>query len=81
MLAISSSSMPPPALGPGKSNVAVIFQGEVPVGEMFKGVHVIDGDEHDLRFLDPTPCIVGLKAKGQARKAIDNPMIVDGCLV
>ena len=27
---------------------------------------VVNGDEHDLRFLDPTPCIVGLKAKGEA---------------
>lgn len=33
------------------------------------GYPVIDGDEHDLRFLDPTPCVVGLKAKGSLRKA------------
>lgn len=33
------------------------------------GYDVIDGDEHDLRFLDPTPCIVGLAAKGTLRKA------------
>lgn len=29
---------------------------------------VIDGDEHDLRFLDRRPVIVGLRAKGVARK-------------
>jgi len=29
---------------------------------------VIDGDQDDLRFLDPDGVIVGLKAKGQARK-------------
>lgn len=33
------------------------------------GYPIIDGDEHDLRFLDPTPCVVGLKAKGSLRKA------------
>lgn len=29
---------------------------------------VIDGDEHDLRFLDPVGVIVGLKAKGNAKR-------------
>jgi hypothetical protein len=29
---------------------------------------VFDGDDTDLRFLDPTGVIVGLKAKGRARK-------------
>jgi len=28
---------------------------------------VIDGDLNDLRFLDPSPCVVGLRAKGKAR--------------
>lgn len=31
-------------------------------------VEVIDGDTTDLRFLDPKAVIVGLKAKGKARK-------------
>lgn len=29
---------------------------------------VIDGDKDDLRFLDPSPCIVGLRAKGPAKR-------------
>ncbi len=29
-------------------------------------VRVIDGDKHDLRFLDPDPAIVGLRYKGNA---------------
>ena len=33
-------------------------------GEAFP---VIDGDKHDLRFLDPQSCIVALKAKGEAK--------------
>lgn len=31
-------------------------------------VPVIDGDATDLRFLDPTPAIVGLRAKGRAMR-------------
>jgi hypothetical protein len=31
-------------------------------------VSVIDGDDHDLRFLDPTGVIVGLYAKGNAKR-------------
>lgn len=46
-------------------NVAVVFQ-DVP--KTYKGYKVINGDETDLRFLDPKGVIVGLKAKGKARK-------------
>ena len=35
---------------------------------MFKDVKVIDGDEHDMRFLDEPNVVVGLKAKGKAKK-------------
>jgi hypothetical protein len=38
--------------------------------ETWNGVPVVDGDESDLRFLDPTGCIVGLRAKGNA--VLDN---------
>jgi hypothetical protein len=33
----------------------------------YDGKPVTDGDKHDLRFLDPKGCIVGLRAKGQAK--------------
>lgn len=46
-------------------NVAVVFD-QVP--ETYNGRKVVDGDEHDLRFLDPRNCVVGLKAKGRAKK-------------
>jgi hypothetical protein len=32
------------------------------------GKPVVDGDETDLRFLDPKGVIVGLKAKGKGKK-------------
>ena len=47
-------------------NVAVVFRDAIPKGWL--GVPVIDGTTHDLRFLDPKPCIVGLIAKGSAKK-------------
>jgi hypothetical protein len=46
-------------------NVAAVFR---TLPETFMGHEVINGDEDDLRFLDPSPCIVGLTAKGKAKK-------------
>lgn len=46
-------------------NVAVIVAGKA---ETFNGYPMIDGDEHDLRFLDPEGVFVGLSPKGQLRK-------------
>jgi hypothetical protein len=53
-------------------NVAAVFQTEN-FPESFEGRPVIDGDAHDLRFLDMRPAdglgaFVGLKAKGQAKR-------------
>jgi hypothetical protein len=42
-------------------NVAAIYDDEMP-DEML-GYPTINGDEHDLRFLDPSPCVVALKRK------------------
>lgn len=47
-------------------NVAVVFRKSLP--EKWRGLEVINGDESDLRFLDAENVIVGLKAKGRARK-------------
>lgn len=46
-------------------NVAIVFN-QLP--SHYYGVKVIDGDKNDLRFLDKTGVIVGLKAKGKAKK-------------
>jgi len=45
-------------------NVAAVF---AKVPSEYLGVPVIDGDAHDFRPLDPRGCIVGLKAKGDAK--------------
>jgi hypothetical protein len=49
-------------------NIAVVFDNKKPMPETFMGLPVINGDETDLRFLDNTNSIVGLKAKGPAKK-------------
>lgn len=48
------------------NNIAVVFRGELP--ETYLGYPVINGDLTDLRFLDKPNVVVGLKAKGSARK-------------
>ena len=51
-------------------NVAVVFRKALPATFTIDGETrpVINGDESDLRFLDDSGVIVGLKAKGKARK-------------
>jgi hypothetical protein len=49
------------------ANVAVVFRTDkFPV--TFMGMPVVDGDADDLRFLDGKGVVVGLKAKGPAKK-------------
>ena len=56
-------------------NVAVPFLNGLP--DTWLGYPVINGDDDDLRFLDPSPCIVGLKAKGRLRKSPQSAFLGD----
>jgi len=47
-------------------NIAAVFRKSLPT--TWQGVPVIDGDENDLRFLDPKGVIVGLVEKGKAKQ-------------
>jgi hypothetical protein len=47
-------------------NVAVVFAGDKPA--TWHGYPVIDGDQHDLRHLDPRGVVVGLSPKGNKAK-------------
>jgi hypothetical protein len=51
-------------------NVAVVFgiKKNSPMPETYKNVPVFNGDDSDLRFLDPQGHVVGLYAKGKAKK-------------
>lgn len=63
-----------PTLETGR-NVAVVFGGHV-LPDTYRGYPVIDGDVHDCRFLDPTPVIVGLRAKGQKARLDESGFVV-----
>jgi hypothetical protein len=52
-------------LGNGGS-IAAVFAKKLP--KKYKGKKVISGVDHDLRFLDPKNCVVGLVALGRGRK-------------
>ena len=47
-------------------NVATVFRKKLP--KTWLGRKVINGDKHDLRHLDPKKVVVGLIAKGKAKK-------------
>lgn len=42
---------------------------------------VIDGDLHDVRFFDPPSVIVGLRAKGEAKKDVSGFVVCGTCAV
>lgn len=64
---------------PDDINMAVVFdtpKGQ-PLPETYKGRRVIDGDLHDLRFLDPPGVVVGLRVKGHhAKKAVEGSTFI-----
>jgi len=47
-------------------NVAAVFKNTLP--QTFEGFEVINGDNSDLRYFDPVNVVVGLIAKGPAKK-------------
>jgi len=51
-------------------NIAVVFgiKKTEPMPATYMGLPVFNGDESDLRFLDPKGVVVGLYAKGKAKK-------------
>jgi hypothetical protein len=61
------------ALGNGH-NVAIVFAGDKPT--TWHGFAVIDGDQHDLRHLDPRGVVVGLSPKGLKAKRDQSGFVV-----
>jgi hypothetical protein len=51
-------------------NIATVFgiKKTEPMPESYNGLPVFNGDDSDLRFLDPKGVVVGLYAKGKAKK-------------
>jgi hypothetical protein len=61
------------------ANVAAVFQKSLPA--VWHGVPVVNGDADDLRFLDASGVIVGLKAKGRAKRDTSGFVVVAGAPV
>lgn len=59
-----------------KMRIAVVFRTKDMIPDTFKGMKVVDGDDTDLRHLDPQGVIVSLYAKGDAKKD-DTGFVVD----
>ena len=49
-----------------RHNIAVVFRKELPISYLDR--EVISGDDHDMRFYDKRGVVVGLTAKGAAKK-------------
>jgi hypothetical protein len=60
---------------PSDLNVAVVFD-KLPT--TYLGRPVVNGDDTDLRFLDPVGVVVGLKAKGKAKKDNSGFTVITG---
>lgn len=62
----------------GKARVAVVFDTKrgKSLPNSYRGYTVIDGDADDLRFLDPTGVIVGLRYKRVPNGNINTPFVV-----
>lgn len=58
------------------SNVSAVFR-RPPFPSRVWGYPVINGDANDLRFLDPGPCIVGLRAKGKGARHDRTGFVLD----
>jgi len=56
--------------------VTAVFPSVAPIPAAWRGLPVVDGDTTDDRFSDPSGVVVGLKAKGKLRGALDHPLLV-----
>lgn len=54
-------------LNPSNSRVAVVFYKKADIPKSFKGWDVIDGDDTDVRHIEPKTVVVALYAKGNAK--------------
>ena len=52
---------------PNNSRTAVVFQKQIDIPSSFRGWPVIDGDNTDVRHIEPKAVVVALYAKGKAK--------------
>ena len=55
-------------INPANKRTAVVFQRQADIPETFRGWQVVDGDDTDVRHIEPEKVVVALYAKGKAKK-------------
>jgi hypothetical protein len=55
--------------------IAAVFRNRAEIPSSFMGLDVVDGDDSDLRHLDPLGVIVALYAKGKAKRDLSGFVI------
>jgi hypothetical protein len=53
---------------PNNSRVAVVFQKKEDIPKSFRNWTVVDGDDTDVRHIEPKSVVVALYAKGKAKR-------------
>jgi hypothetical protein len=53
---------------PNNSRVAVVFQKQTDIPTSFRSWPVVDGDDSDVRHIEPKNVVVALYAKGKAKR-------------
>jgi hypothetical protein len=55
-------------INPANKRAAVVFQKQADIPESFRGWPVVDGDDTDVRHIEPARVVVALYAKGKAKR-------------
>jgi hypothetical protein len=55
-------------MNPANRRAAVVFKSQIEIPATFRGWQVIDGDDSDVRHIEPAGVVVALYAKGKAKK-------------
>lgn len=63
---------------PNNSRAAVVFQKQSDIPEKFRGWNVVDGDNTDVRHIEPKSVVVALYAKGKAKSDLGGFVQIKG---
>lgn len=63
---------------PANKRAAVVFQRQSDIPRSFRGWKVVDGDDTDVRHIEPTGVVVALYAKGKAKTEVNGFVQIKG---
>jgi hypothetical protein len=65
-------------INPANKRTAVVFQRQADIPETFRGWQVVDGDDTDVRHIEPEKVVVALYAKGKAKRDVGGFVQIKG---